>query len=532
MKQTRFLWMLVFALVLVRILYYYAQPDMSTDHLSQMAMAQNFLNGNGFSFQYLNSNAEIYYETHIQWPPLYPLILALLGLITSNLLLSSFIIQTAVLLLLIIVWRKTFALLKDYITEEAYFYFISFLLISTSILNNINTILVFALLLLSVSLYFTFAYLFKEKSRLNIIFSASFAALLFWTHYSYFFVAFYPAVVMLILYALRKDKDYFITGAGLFTISLTIVSGVIIYNFLTTGNINYMDNPEIWDAGFFPEHLLLTDPFFLNAFFKTSYLFDYIWKNQQELIITLAFQIISLTILVLIVLFFARLKKNKVQPFEKTSQIFIPFFVIIILVLVFLLYFTLRYHEIPRPNWTHIGDPRYMSGVYMSVAAIVVMLLFTKTNYISNKVVNAVKLFLLVLIFINLGINIYITTDHLGKYSFAKNAYKVPYNDLTDLYYNIKQAQDDGNIPVFIDNDLTVRSVRLSQYAGAAVVHLRVLKTINDFHPDMVFFFILPEEENYRDEEYHLIEWAKDKEIHTMGKVYSTLELKKIYKPR
>lgn len=532
MKQTQLLWILILILVLARIMYYFAQPDMSTDHLSQMAMAQSFMDGNGFSFKYLNSNAEVYYETHIQWPPLYPFILALLGFVTSNLLLSSFIIQIAVLLLLVIVWRKIFDLLKNYLTEEAFFYFISLLLISTSILNNINTILVFALLVLSVSLYFTFAYLFKEKSRLNIILSAFFAALLFWTHYSYFFVAFYPAVVMLILFALKKDKDYFITGVGSFTISLTIVSGVIIYNFVTTGNINYMDNPEIWDAGFFPEHLLLTDPFFLNAFFKTSYLFDYIWKNQQDLIITIVFQFISLTILALIILFYARLRKNKVLPFEKTSQIFIPFFVIIILVLVFLLYFTLHYHEIPRPNWTHIGDPRYMSAVYMSVAAIVVMLLFIKANYISSKVVNAVKSLLMVLIFINLAINIYITTDHRGKYSFAKNTYKVPYDDLTDLFYNIKQAQDDGNIPVFIDNDLTVRSVRISQYAGAAVVHLRILQAIKDFHPDMVFFYILPEEENYRDEEYQLIEWAKDKETHLMGKVYSTLELNKIYKPR
>ncbi len=493
-----------------------------------MAMAQSFMDGNGFSFKYLNSQAEIYYETHIQWPPLYPLVLALVSFITSNLLLSSFIIQTVVLILLVVAWRKTFFLLRNYVSEEAFFYFMSLLLISTSILNNINTILVFALLLISVSLYFTFAYMFKEKSRMNIILSAIFAALLFWTHYSYFFAAFYPAAVMLLLFIMKKDKDYLITGAGSFTISLAIVSGVILYNILTTGNINYMDSPDIWDAGFYPEHLLLTDPIFVNAFFKTSYFVDYVWNSQQPLIIFLAYQLISIAILFLIILFYARLSKNKILPFEKTSQFFIPFFMIIALILIFLLYFTLRYHEIPRPNWTHIGDPRYMSAVYTSVAAIVVMLLFIKTEHIDGKVINVIKSFLMILILINLGINIYITADHWGKYSFEASVYEVPERDLQDLYDNIKLEQSAGKLPVFIDNDLTVRSVRISQYAGAAVISSDLLNDIEVLPVNMVFFFILPIAEEYREEDYQTIEWSKRFNLNNIGKVHTNLNLYKV----
>jgi hypothetical protein len=108
-------------LLLARVAYYFAQPDMSTDHLSQMAMAQNFMDGNGFSFKYLNAQGEIYYTTHIQWPPLYPFLIALLGFVTGNLLLSSFILQIAVLILLVITWRKTFNLFSSFLTEEAYF---------------------------------------------------------------------------------------------------------------------------------------------------------------------------------------------------------------------------------------------------------------------------------------------------------------------------------------------------------------------------------------------------------------------------
>lgn len=528
MKHTQFLWLLIAVLILARIAYYYAQPDMSTDHLSQMAMAQNFMDGNGFSFKYLNAEGEIYYTTHIQWPPLYPFLIAMLGFITGNLLLSSFLLQIGVLILLAATWKKTFNLFSSLLTEEAYYYFISFLLISTSILNNINTILLFALLLLSVSMYFTFAYLFKERSKLNLTLSALFAALLFWTHYSYFFVAFYPALVLLIIYFLRKDRKYFYAVSGSFIISLVISSGVLIYNFVTTSNINYMDNPDIWDAGFFPEHLLLTDPFFINAFFKTSYLFDYIIKTAPDLIITSAFQLVSLLVLAAIIILYSRLRKNKTLPSEKTSQLFVPFFVIIGLIILLLLYFTLRYHEIPRPNWTHIGDPRYLSAAYMSVAAIVVMLIFNKAGYISIKFVKSIKVLMMILIFINLVINIYIAADHWGKYSFKSDSYEVPYDDLRELYDSIKLELANGNEPVFIDNDLTVRSFRISQYAGAAVINSNELKDIEDFPSNMVFFFILPVEGQYRDEDYQTLEWSEKFNLKNIGKVYTSLNLYKV----
>jgi hypothetical protein len=528
LKHIQFLWLLIAVLVLARVAYYFAQPDMSTDHLSQMAMAQNFMDGNGFSFKYLNAGGEIYYTTHIQWPPLYPFLIAMLGFVTGNLLLSSFILQIAVLILLVITWRKTFNLFSSFLTDEAYYYFISFLLISTSILNNINTILVFALLLLSVSLYYTFTYPFKERSKLNLALSALFAALLFWTHYSYFFVAFYPALVLLIIYLFRKDRKYFFAGAGSFMISLVISSGVLIYNFVTTSNINYMDNPDIWDAGFFPEHLLLTDPFFINTFFKTSYLFDYILKAAPDLVITLAFQFASLLVLAAIIILFNRLRKNKTLPFDKTSELFIPFFVIIALIIVFLLYFSLRYYEIPRPNWTHIGDPRYLSAVYMSVAAIVVMLIFNKAGYISSKLVKGIKTLMIFLIFINLAINIYITADHWGKYSFTKNVYEVPDNDLGELFDNINLEKSKGSVPVFIDNNLTVRSVRISQYAGAAVIGSDELNGIQVFPENMVFFFILPEAEQYREEDYQTLEWSRKFNLKNIGMVYNNLNLYKV----
>ena len=198
-----------------------------------MAMAQNFMDGNGFSFKYLDAQQQVYYKTHIQWPPYILYYFLLVSFITANTLLSSLIIQIVVLLFLVIIWKKIFNLFNNLVLEEAYFYFISLLIISTSILNNINTILVVALLILSLSIYFLFAYLFLEKSRkLNLFLSSLFASMLFWTHYSYFLVAFYPAVVLFIIFYIDKTKTYFFSSLNSFFISLVFTSGVLIYNYL------------------------------------------------------------------------------------------------------------------------------------------------------------------------------------------------------------------------------------------------------------------------------------------------------------
>jgi hypothetical protein len=494
-----------------------------------MAMAQNFLDGHGFSFKFLDVQNQIYSKTHIQWPPLYPLIIALITFITANPLVSSFIIQIAAILLLVIIWNNTFNLFKNLVSDEAYFYFISLLMISTSILNNINTILIFALLLLSASIYFIFSYLFINKSGMVNLFLASlFASLLFWTHYSYFLVTFYPAVVLFIIYYATKNKTYLYDASKSFIVSLALTSGVLIYNYLSTGFINYMDNPDLWDVGFFPEHLLLTDPFFLNAFFKSSYFIDYLLSSNQHILLSILFQISSLIIFVTIVILFLKLRKNKDLPFEKTFQLFITFIILLVLTISFLLYFTLHYYEIPRPGWTHIGDPRYLSSVYLSLIAIVILLIFVKADYMKQKFLNFVKVGLIILIFISLLINIYITIKEWGNYSFKTDTYKVPVKDLQELYENIKLELSKGNQPVFIDNELTVRSFRISQYTGAAVINAKDVNIIKHFPPNLVFFFILPEEEYFREEDKQLLDWGGRNNLFKIGKVYNNLPLYKV----
>lgn len=531
MKKTRLFWLLIFSLLVIRIFYFFAQPDLSSDHLLQMAMAQNFMGGEGFSLKYLNSVNEIYYTTNIQSPPVYPFFLALVTFITSNTLFSSFIIQVAALILLIFIWKKIFNLFKNFILEEAYFYFIALLIISASIINNINTILVFTLLLLSASIYFTFAYLLSNDSKKSILFLASFfASLLFWTHYSYFLVAFFPAITLFIIYYLKKEKGSLLSGIYSFVISLFITSGVLIYNYINTGYINYMDNPHIWEAGFFPEHLLLTDPFFLNAFFKTSYFFDYLFANNSVTLFTIVFHSGSLIILFFIIILFLKLRTHDQRTFNENLWLFIPFIVISALTISFLLYFTLHYHEIPRPGWTHIGDPRYLSSVYLSVLVIIILLLFVKTEYLNKIFWRFIRIALLTLIIVSALINIYIAYKEWGIYSYEKNAYNMPTQELQSLFTNIKFEQSKGNVPVFIDNELTVRSFRISQFAGAAVISSREVLNIEKFPSHMIFFFIMPSKEQLNAEDQKILKWGEKFNLENIGIVYTNTKLYKVNK--
>lgn len=509
-------------------MYFYAQPDLTTDHLSQMAMSQHFLEGNGFSFKYVDSDLNVFYSTHIQWPPLYPFILALISFVITNLLLSSFIIQIAVLVSLVVIWKKIFTLFNNFISEEAFFYFISLLIISTSIINNINTILVFSLLLLSLSLFFIFSYLLDNGSKFALFLSSFFASLLFWTHYSYFFVAFYPAIVFGVVFYLQKEKKYLFAALISSAISLIVTSGELVYNYITTGFINYMDNPHIWDSGFFPGQLLLTDPFFLNAFFNSSYIYHYILKTEHDVLLAISLQIISFSILVMICFLILKLRKNKSLTFDTSSLLFLPFTAIIFTTILFLLYFTLHYHEIPRPGWTHIGDPRYLSPVYLAILAIIVLLLFIKADYFNKKFLSIARQLMLILIILSLGINIFITNKEWGNYSFKKNIYKAPEVELQDLFNNIKLETALGKIVVFIDNDLTVRSLRISQYAGAAVINSKKAININEFNSNFVFYFFLPVKEQFRAEDYKLMEWGEKFNSKIIGKVYSNLNLYKV----
>lgn len=526
MDKRIFTSIIIILIVSVRIAYHIAHPDIYSDNIAQIATAQNFMEGHGLSFKYINAELETYYKTDIQYPPLYPFLLALITFLTGDPLISSLLIQISVLIALVIIWRRIFDLLKHIISEEGYIYFITLLLISTSIFNVINTLIFVSLLLFSISIYFMISYLLKgDTKKVNIYISSIFAALLFWTHYSNFFLAFYPAVFLFITSYLSRNKPHLRVALSSFSISLIITSGLLVYNYLSTGFINYMENPSVWKTGFFIEHLLLIDPFFLNAFIKSSYIAAYLFGNNQPVFLKVIFHLISFTALATVIYLFIRLKNNRDIKFEKFSHLFILLLTIIGLVILFLLLPTLRYHELPLPGWTHIGEPRYLSIVYLSIIALATMLIFIKSDYISRKFIIITKTILVFLIFTNTIIVSYAFISELDKYGYKINTYN---QDHQDLRNNIKLELSKGNLPVFIESDLIVDSFRMCQLDKAAVINASEIDNIEKFPSNIVFFFTLPGENEYRDIDHKLLSWSNQFNIEIIGQVRSIVPLYRV----
>ena len=121
------------------------------------------------------------------------------------------------MLLLIIIWKKIFNLFNKLVSAEAYFYFISLLIISTSVLNNINTILVVSLLILSLSLYFMFAYLFNDNSKkINIVLILSFCIFVVLDPLQLFLCGFFPACCFIYHFLFNKNKTHLYAAHQIF----------------------------------------------------------------------------------------------------------------------------------------------------------------------------------------------------------------------------------------------------------------------------------------------------------------------------
>jgi hypothetical protein len=127
-----------------------------------------------------------------------------------------------------------------------------------------------------------------------------------------------------------------------------------------------------------------------------------------------------------------------------------------------------------------------------------------------------------------MGINIYITTKEWGNYTFQDNNFKNFQGELQALFDNIKLESSKGKQPVFIDNELTVRSFRISQYAGSAVMSANEVKSIKEFPSNLIFFFIIPDEEFFRNEDKSLLDWSKKFKLNQAGSVYNNLKLYKV----
>lgn len=466
--KTKFLWGLLILVFIIRVLYFLAQPDTCTDHVTQMALAENFMNGNGVSLAYVSEDdiSKAVYKTNIQWPPAYIVVLSLLTFLTKDFLLSSFIIRNFSLLLLLIIMYKIFSFFKDIVQDNYLLILFSFVLITTSIYNNINTILVLPLVLTFLSFFLFLKYYFSEGKYIQSLLIASIiSSLNFWFHYSYFILTFYIPIIMLFLRLKNKENINFSHIFLSFFIVIVIDSLLIVYNKLFAGSINYMENPNIWEKGLFLKNLLLIDPFFINSLFKTVYL------NQFFLDSTFFRVILHFFSFLVFISIWIGLKKLyrilNINLKKKFLFLLVNLLFIFLLNILILLFLSLHYYEIPRPGWTHIGDPRYLSISYLVIILIIFIIGYNKINY-DSFISKIFRIIFISFLFLNIFLNVYNVKINLNS-PFRDTQLIFSDGDLKDLYCNIKKIKDSDKKVVFIDNGATVRQLRMAAFAGAYI---------------------------------------------------------------
>ncbi len=510
----------------IRIFYYIVQPDLCSDNILYMATARSFMNGNGVSIPYVNYDdiSKITYKTSIESPPAYSVILSLITIITKNFLLSDFIIRIIFIFITFYYCYKILMLYNEIISIRGIIFAVSFIIISSSILNNINTILIPPLSITSASLYY-FIRLYNSNLRIKeIIFISLLVSMNVWFHYTYILVPFFIPLVFIRDYIKRKNIQTLKSAIISLLIIVPVISLLLLYNYLEAGNIIYMDASSKWEKGFFVSNLQYFDPIFLSALIKLVYFSNFI-KNQQYFFLLSHF--ISFLIFIALILSFYKFKK--VQS-RKIINLFHIFFYVAILILFLLIYTSLRYYEVPRPGWSYVGDPRYFSIVYLTIILLLFLLGFNKIYY-SSKLAKIIRLMLVFFFMVNFLANILIIKSHFGgKYfDLEFNIEKEPFYD---LYHNINSMVNSGKKVVYIDNGATVRQVRIAALAGAIICDSSYFlnNTIRTSEEIICVFYIFTKDS--REIDKNLNDFGIENNYYKIGEVFNEPLYNVVLKPK
>jgi hypothetical protein len=525
-KFCNFLLILLITTVLVRVVYFYVEPDLSTDHITQMAVANNFVSGHGISLAFADtSNPETtIYKTHIQWPPLYPVILGGLYIVTGNHLISTFIFRIAACLILVYLWNRIIKSFIPTISAPNRFLLLSLITISTSVFNSLNTILILPLIFFAISFYFSFVFISKTNNLKSLILASFFSGLMVWSHYSFILPSFSLPFSLLLLYIFRRERQYLFSGIIGFSVIIFLILLLFFYNFYFSGRINYMENQGIWEKGFFLNHLLAIKPMFLDALFKTEYLKPLFNKSILIVLFDVALHTLSFSIFIVVLIV---LIKNAVKSYHLKSNIhfFIvaSSFVFILLNIVLLSYFSLHYKELPRPGWTHLGEPRYWGNIYLLILLLIV---YSISFFESEKIKRSLSIILILFVTLNLSINVIIIKKDFIFKGFDLNSL-MEKDQLKDLYLKIESLKSEGKYVIFADTELSVRSVRLAALAGGSIIDPSFLNE-NVFLKNGVIVFGLFKNENVFCKETNLRHLLKSRSYEIFGSIGKDVILYKL----
>ena len=285
-----------------------------------------------------------------------------------------------------------------------------------------------------------------------------------------------------------------------------------------------MENPGIWEKGFFLKQLFAIKPLFIDALFKTDYLKPFFIKSGLGTLFVIALQALSLFVFVFVLSVLVK-KNASVQTSNSNIHFFLvtSSFVFILLTLTLLSYFSLNFKELPSPGWTHLGETRYWGNAYLLILFLIVFsmgfLKFEKIKRISSAI-------LILFVALNLSVNVIIIKKDYSLRGFnLDNLMKK--DQLNDLYSEIKSLKTEGKNVIFADTELSVRSARVASLAGASIIDPSFLN-VNINLRNNILIFGLFKNENVLGKEKNLRLLLKSDSYRVIGSIGDDVILYKL----
>lgn len=416
---------------LIQIVFFY---NIRVDASYQLLATENFLHGHGLSISHISNLdlSTIQYETLINWPPGYSLLIAPLFVLTGhNYVLSGIMLDFLFAAILVVYLRKILLLyatplyLINIFTLFSGFFIYSFYFIASS---DSVTITFFC-----VGLYYLLAQVqgHLNGTRYTIVSGICFSACVLIKYLFIPIAATIPAIYLLRVFETRNNslKKYAIVTGSLV---LCTIAGVILFQKLNAGSSLYISSTG---RGFFPEHLLNIYPFILSGFLRP--------ETVRELLPTAAFgQFYALmkTLNILLFLFmvyycFRQIKTTHSNPSDR--NLFLSFLLISVITLGLLSFLSITVSKeeiLPGVFWTYVEEARY----YGLVVVLLHVMAFLQVS-LSLKEKSGAKKVLFVLIFIMMLIpefarGVYFIFNRLKL--FSKEEYSWQYEDRFQKFAN------------------------------------------------------------------------------------------------
>ena len=491
--------------IVLQIHYFTSVPRLSSDNLEQLISTQNWLAGNGHSFEQASPNdySKSIFRDNGDWPPGFSILaIPLLKLKLNPIQICNVIGSIGIIICMIsLCWiYSTFS--RKYAIKSGQSLFIIFISVSYSLFRSAGStdIMSLGILLLSIAYFFSNFDLTLSNNKVSlkkILLLSLLTSLTAWFRYAYLPISFFLVIVF--FFATLKNK--FVWKQGF--LHLIFHCLLIFPLFFLITFFDYPGSPEIINSSFFFSGLMDLDPVGFNSFFIYP-LFTKIIIHFTGSYFILYFSTFIISFFVLVLIFYG-VYRLLIYSFDNG---------ILIILLPFIILLFMMAHRHIQASFAGFEN-RYLIQRYFILCHVIIILLsfvlaFSNIKYINVKFKNTLKF----LIYFSLLIN-FIYFGYY-KYKFKLFDYK---SNLAQFYepegasfdyFSLKETLEShrsDNKMVFVKNrgpkDRRIKGqdnflYRFASLAGCSILDKEVLvnNIIHKSKKPIDLFVPLPKDTN------------------------------------